>query len=303
MQTLKQDVLYALRTLAKSPAYAAITILTLALGIGANTAIFSVVNGVMLKPLSYPRPDRLDVHHEHVSRSSGSIASGSRCRSGPSSRSAIARSRASARSPRARSTSAPPSVRAASTPRSSRRSLLTVLGVGAAPRAALQRRRFACPAPKTSASSSYGTWQSDFGGDETVLGRVVAIDGVQTRIVGIMPPGYDIHDERLEVYLPLTIDPKTFPNSRSSHFLYMVGRLKDGVSLAAGAGGPRHHDRPVARTERQQAFAQPPAQHRAPAADAAAEGRHGRRHRRRRCGCCRARSASCCSSPAPTSRT
>src|SRR5690349_2813553 len=59
MQTLKTDILYALRTLAKSPAYAAVTILTLALGIGANTAIFSVVNGVMLKPLPYPNAERL----------------------------------------------------------------------------------------------------------------------------------------------------------------------------------------------------------------------------------------------------
>ena len=54
-----QNMRYALRTLAKSPGYAAVTILTLALGIGANTAIFSVVNGVMLKPLPYPRSDRL----------------------------------------------------------------------------------------------------------------------------------------------------------------------------------------------------------------------------------------------------
>src|SRR4051795_6886742 len=54
-----QNMRYAFRTLAKSPAYAAVTILTLALGIGANTAIFSVVNGVLLKPLPYPRSDRL----------------------------------------------------------------------------------------------------------------------------------------------------------------------------------------------------------------------------------------------------
>src|SRR4051794_13114902 len=56
---MMQNLRYALRTLAKSPGYAAVTILTLALGIGANTAIFSVVNGVLLKPLPFPRSDRL----------------------------------------------------------------------------------------------------------------------------------------------------------------------------------------------------------------------------------------------------
>jgi len=66
-----------------------------------------------------------------------------------------------------------------------------------------------------------------------VIGRVVPINGVSTQIVGIMPRGYDIHDERLEVYLPLTIDAKTFPTSRGGHFLYLVGRLKPGVTVQA----------------------------------------------------------------------
>src|SRR5262249_40091717 len=66
---------------------------------------------------------------------------------------------------------------------------------------------------------SYATWTSDFAGEGSVVGRVVQIDGVPTRIVGIMPPGFDVHDERVEVILPLTIDPKTFPNRRGNHFL------------------------------------------------------------------------------------
>ena len=89
--------------------------------------------------------------------------------------------------------------------------LLDVLGVAPLRGRLFNEARRAPSARKTSASSPTTTWQSDFGGDETVLGRVIQIDGAPTRIVGIMPPGFDIHDERVEVFLPLTIDPEDVP--------------------------------------------------------------------------------------------
>ncbi len=57
------------------------------------------------------------------------------------------------------------------------------------------------------------------------------IDGASTRIVGIMPPGYDVHDQRVQVWLPLTLDPAN-PGGRGGHFLYLVGRFRDDTSLA-----------------------------------------------------------------------
>jgi putative ABC transport system permease protein len=229
MQTLWHDLVYALRTLAKSPAYAAVTILTLALGIGANTAIFSVVNGVMLKPLSYPRPDRLlfitsTFPGLGFDRFWVSIPEWAEFKERNHSFQAVAGySEGSV------------NLGVPERPRRVNSALVTaemmnVLGVGP-----LRGRVFndadAVPGAEDVAVISAGTWRSDFGGDERAIGRVVQIDGVPTRIVGIMPPGYDIHDERIEVYLPLTIDPKTFPNNRGSHFLYLIGRLKDGVTF------------------------------------------------------------------------
>ncbi len=219
---------YALRTLVKSPAYAAITILTLALGIGANTAIFSVVNGVMLKPLPYPRSERLlflssTFPNLGFDRFWISVPEWAEFKERNQSFQRVGGYREGAVN--------------LGTPERPRRvnsmvvtpELLDVLGVPA-----LRGRLFtdddSRPGAEDVSIVSYATWRADFGGDEGLVGRVVQIDGTPTRIVGIMPPGYDVHDERVEIYRPLTIDPKTFPNSRGGHFLMLIGRLKDGVT-------------------------------------------------------------------------
>jgi putative ABC transport system permease protein len=229
MHTLKTDLLYALRTLGRSPAYAAVTVLTLALGIGANTAIFSVVNGVMLKPLPYPHPERL----AFITSTFPALGFDRFWISVPEWAEFKQRNRSFQDVGAYREGSVN-----LGTPERPRRvnsaivtpELLSVLGV-----APLRGRLFNEADSPVGAEDvgilSYTTWVNDFGRDEGALGRVVPIDSVPTRIVGIMPRGYDLHDERVEVYLPLTIDPKTFPNSRSSHFLYLVGRLKDNVSF------------------------------------------------------------------------
>jgi putative ABC transport system permease protein len=228
MQTLKLDILYALRTLAKSPAYAAVTILTLALGIGANTAIFSVVNGVMLKPLGYPHPERL----LFITSTFPALGFDRFWVSVPEWAEFKERNRSFQDVGAYREGSVN-----LGTPERPRRvnsalvtpQLLDVLGVPPA-RGRLFNEADSLPGAEDVGIISDSTWRNDFRRDETVLGRVLQIDGTPTRIVGIMPPGFDIHDERIEVILPLTIDPKTFPNRRGSHFMYLVGRLKDGVT-------------------------------------------------------------------------
>src|SRR5512134_281268 len=226
---MRHDLVYALRSLRKSPGYAAVTILTLALGIGANTAIFSVVNGVILKPLPYQTPERLIF----ITSQFPTLGFDQFWVSAPE---FVEFAEAN------RSFQQVGAYRAGAvnlgTPDQPRRvnsavitsELMPVLGV-----APIRGRQFSredtLPGAENVAVLSSELWRSAFGGDESVVGRTVPIDGAPTRIVGIMPPGYDVHDQRVQVWLPLTVDPAN-PGGRGSHFLYLVGRLKDDVSLA-----------------------------------------------------------------------
>jgi len=211
-----------------APASALVVIGTLALGIGANTAIFSVVHGVILKPLPYPDPARLvfitsQFPNLGFNQFWVSAPEFIEFRERNQSFEDVGAYRAGAIN---LGTQDQPR-RVVSAVVTSE--LMPVLGV-----APIRGRQFTradtLPGAEDVGALSSEIWHSAFGADESVLGRVIPIDGVPTRIVAIMPPGYDVHDQKIQVWLPLTLDPAN-PGNRGGHFLYLVGRLKQGVTL------------------------------------------------------------------------
>ena len=228
MNTFGKDLVHALRGLRKSPGYTLVTVLTLALGIGANTAIFSVINGVLLKPLPYPSPERL----LFITSQFPALGFDQFWISAPEFLEFHERNRSFQDVGAYRAGAV--NLGTQDQPRRVNSAIVTselmpVLGVQPL-RGRLFTRADTLPGAEDVGILSDEIWQSAFARDESVVGRVVPIDGVPTRIVGVMPPAYDVHDEKVQVWLPLTLDPAN-PGGRGSHFLYLVGRLKDGVTL------------------------------------------------------------------------
>ena len=242
MDRLLQDVRFAARSLVRAPGFTAIALITLALGIGANTAIFSIVNGVILRPLAYPKPEQLmylttqfpalgfdqfwvsPPEYMDFREMNQSFAAVGAYRTAESNLTAGDR---------------PLRVRTALVDEH----LFAALGVPAA-----QGRLFAKgeaevtgpppapgqPAPQTQpiVVLSHELWQTAFGG-RPIVGENIEINGRRREVIGILPPGADVMDTRTEIWLPLGLNPANRQN-RGSHNLYLVGRLKDGVSPQAG---------------------------------------------------------------------
>lgn len=229
MDRLKLDLLYAFRNLRKSPGYAIVTILTLALGIGANTAIFSVVNGVILEPLPFPQPDRL----VFITSQFPNLGFDQFWVSSPEF--LEFRERNQSFKDVGAYTAGAVNLGTQDQPRRVNSAIITselMPVLGSQPlRGRLFTRHDTLPGAEDVGILSSEIWQTAFGGDETVVGRVIPVDGIPTRIVGVMPPGFDVHDQKAQVWLPLTLDPAA-PGNRGGHFLYLVGRLKDGVTMA-----------------------------------------------------------------------
>src|SRR5213083_2741673 len=232
MDTLLQDLRYAVRTLAKSPGFTGVAVLTLALGIGANTAIFSAVNTVLLKPLPYPGSDRLV---QIMSTGFRGVRFGV---SFPDLRDLRALSRdftgvAAVVSRRYNLTGAGDArevqVAAATA------DLCDVLQVrpeiGHAFTAADERTPLAL--------LSHGLWVTSFGRDPGSLGRSISLDGRSFTVVGVMPAAFQFPNEDVQVWTPmgefLTQNPQA-ETDRGVHFLNAVARLAPGVSMERVVG-------------------------------------------------------------------
>ena len=229
IESVRQDVTYALRALRKSPGFTAVAILSLAISIGANTTIFTLVNSLLLTPLPFPGAERLVVLHEHRLDSAeplnvhpvNFLEWQSRARSFE----AIALVQTPPVNVMGRDGAEQVS-RMLTTPE-----LLHVFGV----RPAFGRwftEDETRPNGNTVVVLGYGFWQRWFGGDPAVVGRRLATQDGPLTIVGVAPPAFRIGLAEPELFMPMAIDPAN-PAASGSRAFECYARLTSGASLDA----------------------------------------------------------------------
>jgi len=226
----RQDLRFAIRTLRSNPAFTAVAVLTIALGIGATTAIFSVVNAVMLRPLAYRDADRIAMvwmdnrrngNHEdfHSYPNFSDIKAQSRSFSTLSIFREGGYDFTGAGEPQRLVAGVLPA------------EAFATLGV-----APIVGRVFDASNEVAGNDNvvvlSYGLWQSLFAGSRDVVGKTIELNARRVTIVGVMPRGFSFPAERDQLWVPLVV-PDQFKNSRGTYAYPAIGRLKDGVSLAA----------------------------------------------------------------------
>ena len=232
MSTLVQDVRFALRQMGKRPGFTSVIVLTMALGIGANAAIFSLLDAILLRPLPYNQPESLV---KIWSRFTGiGIPGDQNWVSAPEFRDYQQLNHSF--SDLAAISSGAFNLGVKGSPQrvvgsSVSPNLFNMLG--AQP---LFGRVFlpeeGQPGRDKEVVLSYGLWQRVFGGNRNVIGSTIAIDGVPMSVVGVIPAGFSYPDQS-EIWGPLAFSPDDLSeNSRGGHGLEVLGRMKPGLSMA-----------------------------------------------------------------------
>ncbi|MFZ0589829.1 MAG: ABC transporter permease [Bryobacteraceae bacterium] len=228
LEDLVHDLRYALRTMRQKPGFAAVAVLTLALGTGATTVMFTVVNGVLLKPLAYPEPDRLVSLHEHdekhgdfffsypnfldLKRESHSLTIAAWNYDGGG-------------------TVAKPGEPAYVSGRQISPELFAVLGVSL-----LRGRTFLPNEDHPNAAPvviiSYGLWQRRYNRSPAAIGMPLVLDGKSYTVVGIAPANFRLAGQEVDLFTPLGQNTQPKMTERAAYFLPVVARLRPGVTLA-----------------------------------------------------------------------
>jgi putative ABC transport system permease protein len=226
---LRQDIRYGLRMLAKNPGFTIVAVIALALGIGANSAIFSVVNTVLLRPLPYKNPEQLVMVWEenskqgypkdtpaaanyvdwrdqnHVFETIAAITEISFNLTGVGDPERIDGQRVSA-------------------------SLFPLLGVE--PQLG---RAFRPEEDKPGANQvvvmSYGLWQRRFGADPGIIGKPINLNGKSFTVIGVMPPSFQFPTRNDQLWIPIAFEAKETGN-RGAHYLQVIARIKPGTTLS-----------------------------------------------------------------------
>jgi len=229
MSVLLQDIRYAIRTLRKSPGFSALAIATLALGIGANTAIFSVVHAVLLRPLPFAHSERVVSVRETWRGRDGGVSAGNFADLRAANRSFERLAAVRYSSLNLAESDAPQRVSAA-------RVSEDFFGVfGVAPQLGRTfRPEEDRPGAGHVAVVSDRLWRTQLGGAPDVLGRSLRLDGEPHTVVGVMPPSFDYTRDNEELWIPAGMGPEALAN-HDKHSLVVYGLLRPGVTLSQAA--------------------------------------------------------------------
>ena len=229
METLLKDIRYGIRGLLKRPGFTIIALVTLALGIGANTAIFSVVNAVLLRPLPFPNPEELvivweDATYAGFPHNTPAPANFVDWKNQNQSFADMAASHET--SFNLTGDGEPERVSAYSVTSN----FFPLLGVQP-----LLGRSFLTEEDRPGANKvavlSYSLWQSRYGADRNVLNREILLNGEKHSVIGVMPASFQFFEKDARLWVPIALDPENWAN-RGGHYLKVVARLRPGVSLS-----------------------------------------------------------------------
>jgi len=226
MHTLFKDLTYAARMLKKQPGFTLVAIVTLALGIGANTAIFSLVNSILLRPLPYREPDRLVKliqSSPKLQLSTWGVSQADFAAYRDQNRSFESVAIYNSNGTNLTGAGEPERLAVANVTAD----FFKVLGIN--PQLGRAFDRGEDSAGKNGVCViSYGLWQRRFGGDPNIVGRTLSLNNTPTQVVGVMPAEFKFPRVEIDLWVPLPFDEKR----TTPYFYQVIGRLKPDVQLA-----------------------------------------------------------------------